>query len=128
MAAAPTKETIVVSSSGPVAAAVVAKAVDPSDPHAAVTVDLLHSVGMKTKGWTTDAKYFWRQHSTQVWLAVASIETTCTMLHDYIPKHWALIAHAVAAVGSLAGILLRYRVQLSLAFARVHDAITRSPE
>lgn len=124
----PTPETIVVSTSGPTAAAVVAKAVDPGDPHAAVTVDLLHSVGMKTKGWTSDSQYFWRQHSTQVWLAVSAIETTCTTFHEYIPKNWALIAHGVAALGSLAGLLLRYRIQLSLAFARVHDAITRNPE
>jgi hypothetical protein len=116
---------VIIATPAPSAAAQVAKAVNPENPQAEVNKALLQSVGMRTEGWTGDAKYFWKQHSTQVWLLVAGIETTCSTLHDFIPKDWALIAHAVAAVGSVAGIILRYRVQLSIAFQQVHDQIKR---
>lgn len=123
----PSTTTVVVAPSGAAAAAQVAIAANPANPQAEVNKQLLESVGMRTKGWTADAQFFWKQHSTQVWLVVAAIETTSTALHDFIPKNWSLIAHGVAAVGSFAGVVLRYRVQLSLAFARVRDEITRSP-
>ncbi len=95
----------------------------------AVDKQLLETVGVKTHGWTKDAaKIWWKEHSTQIWGLVTVIELTMTFVGSYIPKEWTTLSHAVAAIGGFAGMILKYRVQLSVALDRIRAEVARSDE
>lgn len=122
---APAQDTQVTAGPGLSVAAQVATARNPDNPVAAVDRTLLEEVGVKTSGWVHAGNTWWREHSTQVWALVVALDSGVAICQPIIPPHWTRIAAAVSAVGGVTGVVLKYRVQLSVALDRIRSEVSR---
>lgn len=110
-----------------------ANAATPADapvikPVDVVDKDFVESIGIRTQGWVTDTRAFWKEHSTQFWTAALVLQGVLQAFHDDIPADYVTALRYVdMALGGL-GLLFKLRLQTSLIIDTFRNEVRRHTE
>lgn len=90
--------------------------------------DFVESIGIRTTGWVTNTRAFWKEHSTQFWTAALVLQGLLQAFHDDIPADYVTVLRYVdMSLGGL-GLLFKLRLQAGLIIDTIRAEVRRHTE
>jgi len=90
--------------------------------------DFVESIGIRTSGWVTNTRAFWKEHSTQFWAAALALQVALQAFRDDIPADWATLGHYLDMSLMGLGLLMKLRLQGGLIIDTIRNEVRRHTE